>query len=702
MAPKKFSQAAIARLSQANLCLALDEWGVEQQEQIQEEIEEELDQKPPLPPPTEPPEPEQLEVMARAVTNLEELLCETGIMSKQKAASSLCDHALSSKYALASWKHIGLEAGRAWDRDKLFVQRKDELFVSRRDQAHATPSKRRASKAIEMLDTVSPKRSKCECGAWVASIHRLCHSCGKTNVNFSEDDAKVHQTGHRKGWQKSVAETEVAELSQKDQKLLSQVDNLMKELRRRSDESKDDADVGPGVDPAPDAEEFCSDTEWDLNTDSDSGTQGGSGAAAVGQAAGNVRDSSIVLRMAVVQANSDGFCQGIWLLSPVERAALEFLKLDDLLQGENSSKADSEHSLSKAEDCERLCRQAAKLLIVKRDKTSNKAALGLITFRFLNPAGPFREHFALWSRGGPMHNVMFDELFAYSTALLSMQRLEGRHSILKRQLDCRNFQLPGSLSAAMRRKQNQDLVNPEFVRDLPEFLAAIGELHDGSWGCKTELMDAFLQSSANANHDPMEFEKADKARFAESLAQVCAAGASGGGGGDGEGLNEELPMQREHVKAAFKRGSVYALKGCMRQGEWSVFRVLHTSPSSNMYLQRACHMSFDAWKNCVAIELFSGPAIPLTDGAQDSPPDAFEVQRQSVTALNIADLFCKTCDLHNLYEYTVPWPWPKKSLSSNTISCYSCYLFFLTSRRDPSPQPTNIGRRSSRVRISLK
>lgn len=33
---------------------------------------------------------------------------------------------------------------------------------------------------------------------------------------------------------------------------------------------------------------------------------------------GNVRDSSIVLRMAVVQANSDGFCQGIWLLSPVE------------------------------------------------------------------------------------------------------------------------------------------------------------------------------------------------------------------------------------------------------------------------------------------------------------------------------------------------------------------------------------------------
>ena len=31
------------------------------------------------------------------------------------------------------------------------------------------------------------------------------------------------------------------------------------------------------------------------------------------------------------------------------RAALEFLKLDDLLQGENSSKADSEHSLSKAE-----------------------------------------------------------------------------------------------------------------------------------------------------------------------------------------------------------------------------------------------------------------------------------------------------------------------------------------------------------------
>ena len=192
-----------------------------------------------------------------------------------------------------------------------------------------------------------------------------------------------------------------------------------------------------------------------------------------------------------------------------------------------------------------------------------------------------------------MHDGMFDELFAYSTALMSMQRLEGRHSILKKQLDWRNFQLPGSLSATMRRKQNQDLVNPEFVRDLPEFLTAIGELHDGSWGCKTELMETFLQTSALANHDPMESQRVDKARFAESLAQVCAAGASGEIGG-GEESTEELPMQREHVKAAFKRGSVYALKGCVQNGEWSVFRVLHTAPSSNMYLQRACHMSFDA------------------------------------------------------------------------------------------------------------
>ena len=82
-----------------------------------------------------------------------------------------------------------------------------------------------------------------------------------------------------------------------------------------------------------------------------------------------------------------------------------------------------------------------------------------------------------------------------------------------------------------------------------------------------------------------------------------------------------------------------------------------------------------AWKNCVAIELLT-PAIP--DRIRDGPPDDLEVQMQSVASLNIADLFSERCDLHNLYEYTAPWP--------NSQSVSHCCQSEITNQLDNWPE----------------
>ena len=95
-----------------------------------------------------------------------------------------------------------------------------------------------------------------------------------------------------------------------------------------------------------------------------------------------------------------------------------------------------------------------------------------------------------------MYEPMYRELLSYATALVSIQRLEGRHSILKRVLGWKHFQLPASLSATMRRKQNKDLQSLEFQMNLAEYLSEIGTLHNGSWRSKTELLEALARASA--------------------------------------------------------------------------------------------------------------------------------------------------------------------------------------------------------------
>ena len=186
-----------------------------------------------------------------------------------------------------------------------------------------------------------------------------------------------------------------------------------------------------------------------------------------------------------------------------------------------------------------------------------------------------------------MFGPMFRELLGYSTGLIVMQRLESRHSLLKRFLAWRHKQYPATLSAALRRRENKDLEEPDFQSNLPELLASVGELDVGEWGCKTEFLEKVCGASAIALHDSLLEERKNKEVFHEELA--IAAGHK-----QREANQEhDLPLIREHVKAALERNKCYALKGFDEPTKWTLFRVLTMNPGQNMYLQRACLLSID-------------------------------------------------------------------------------------------------------------
>ena len=212
----------------------------------------------------------------------------------------------------------------------------------------------------------------------------------------------------------------------------------------------------------------------------------------------------------------------------------------------------------------------------------------VISYRFLNINGPFRARLVEWASGDAlMHEPMFKELIGYSTSLVVMQRLESRHSLLKRFLSWRHKQMPATLSAALRRKENQDLKNELFQQNLPELLGSIGELDPGQWSCKTEFLERITRSSAFAVHDQLQSERQVKESFQEQLALTA-----GHTRGEADEI-PELPLLREHLKTVLVKGKCFALKGYAAKGSWSTFRVLNTNPGQNMYVQRACYLSTD-------------------------------------------------------------------------------------------------------------
>ena len=276
-----------------------------------------------------------------------------------------------------------------------------------------------------------------------------------------------------------------------------------------------------------------------------------------------------------------------------------------------------------------------------------------------------------------MRPGMFRDLMSMATALVVMQRLESRHAILKRLLAFKRKSLPMTASAAMRRRQNGDLQLAAFRNNLTDLLAALHELHPGSWQCKTQLIERIAQLSGYASHDTLLEERAQKDAFCVSLAQAAAASSDKR---CSEVVIWDPSMQREHVRATLKKNHFYAIQGYLQPGVWCMFRVINTNPGSNMFLQRAVHIpGCDAtwlrllpdagqggvskldkfkvekapaaqdWKDCIAVEMVAGPDGDMCTA--ERPPTMVAAHRVEVAAMSIPKMFGNGCDVLSLHEY---------------------------------------------------
>lgn len=109
-----------------------------------------------------------------------------------------------------------------------------DLFKSFRDAPPVADTQAPASNALELISKMSPEKKKRDCGQWLSVDHKFCPHCGQKNHQFDASKAAMLQAGHRKGWQKKEAPTDLDGAADPEEgPLLSQLDDLMQELRKR-------------------------------------------------------------------------------------------------------------------------------------------------------------------------------------------------------------------------------------------------------------------------------------------------------------------------------------------------------------------------------------------------------------------------------------------------------------------------------------
>ena len=159
-----------------------------------------------------------------------------------RAVHDFSKRALSTEIASSSWKRIGCEVGKAWDRDTLLVTRADEIFNSVRSVTTMP-----ASSALSALRLTAGTKNKCKgegCGQFLEATMKLCWNCGAVNASFDQEQFDIHKRGFRGGWQKN-AELEMSKLSPKEEALLGQVDDIMKDMNKRAAKKQEDVAAVP-------------------------------------------------------------------------------------------------------------------------------------------------------------------------------------------------------------------------------------------------------------------------------------------------------------------------------------------------------------------------------------------------------------------------------------------------------------------------
>lgn len=132
-------------------------------------------------------------------------------------------------------------------------------------------------------------------------------------------------------------------------------------------------------------------------------------------------------------------------------------------------------------------RERAKNLLYAYDNCSDKSSLGIVSWYFFSK---HRQDVLNWCiKGQGMTPCLTSLLMGYGTALIVMQRLEGRHHLINLRLSRGRALLPGGLQADTRRARHPDLQLAEFQQAFPSLLQNFSALvPEHSWQSRRELL----------------------------------------------------------------------------------------------------------------------------------------------------------------------------------------------------------------------
>ena len=200
-----------------------------------------------------------------------------------RAAEAIISEALSPRLAQSSWKRVGCEPGKPWQRDTLLVARASEIFSSVRGCTFEGPK----APALNVLKAISPKKVKRKRGQCLDTSMKNCWNCAVANEAFSAEQLNIVKRGWRSGWKGNpkLSLPDKATMSENQQALLNQVDDVFKLMQKSVKQRQDNleapksnavsapsqaaASAAPASSAAPDVKEATKESDSDVEYDLD-------------------------------------------------------------------------------------------------------------------------------------------------------------------------------------------------------------------------------------------------------------------------------------------------------------------------------------------------------------------------------------------------------------------------------------------------
>ncbi len=110
------------------------------------------------------------------------------------------------------------------------------------------------------------------------------------------------------------------------------------------------------------------------------------------------------------------------------------------------------------------------------------------------------------------------QLLAYSSCLIVMQRLEGRHHIVSQAMAHGRAAQPPAVVADLRRRFNNDLRDPKFRVALPQLLERFSELTPSPWESRADLIRHIYGFGLEELHADMTTAQQVVQRFSDMVA----------------------------------------------------------------------------------------------------------------------------------------------------------------------------------------